>query len=96
MKRTIAFAVLATATVTTAIFYWYEIRPSRIRSTCEEKAVERAKDALKARADLIRARSGYVSDRERDLLNAADKDMYFPVDRDDSFRSCVRASGLQQ
>lgn len=34
------------------LFYWYEVRPSRIYSFCNKKAQEKAKELMKTKAEI--------------------------------------------
>jgi hypothetical protein len=42
-ERVIAFFLLLTVGV--GLFYWYELRPSQIRSACSERAKEETREA---------------------------------------------------
>ncbi|GIK23755.1 MAG: hypothetical protein BroJett006_00010 [Betaproteobacteria bacterium] len=64
-------------------FYWYEYRPSRIRSACEIHATEQAQEFLKQMMGKNQPK-GFPEG----LYNQANKEAYY--------LSCVREQGLER
>jgi hypothetical protein len=64
-------------------FYWYEYRPSRIRSACEMQATEQAHDFLK---QMMGKRAS------KDLPEG----LYIEANKEGFYLSCVRKQGLER
>lgn len=81
--KTRFFIMASCALVTALLFYWYEYRPSAIRSTCETEAIDRAKKLLKTKSRM-----------DSDMVQAADNNMFLFDDKDLYYNSCLRKNGL--
>lgn len=70
-----------------SLFYWYEIRLSRIYSTCHYEAIERAM-AIKSLKIQLENKSG--------LEKLLEKGAYSKDDYDYTYKQCLRKKGIHK
>lgn len=66
------------------LFYWYQIRPSKIYSKCEVEAVKQAKDSLETK----------VKAGATEYSKAAEKGMFLKNDYNYAYKGCLRKYGI--
>ena len=74
-------------------FYWFQFRPSRIRTNCTREATEKSRDLLKALID----KPGYYErgmsqEKLEDMYNAG---LHFKDDYNSYYRTCLNEKGLE-
>ena len=79
--------ILVLLLIGTGLFYWYQVRPSRIYSVCHEKAIERAQELLKIKIEI--GASGLYKE-------AAEKELYIKDDYDYQYKQCLRERGINR
>jgi len=63
-------------------FYWYEYRPSQIRSICERQSIEQAQELFKQ-----------ITGKK---LSKGSEGLYFIANKEAYYLSCVREQGLER
>lgn len=81
-KNKLLLIILA---VLALIFYWYEVRPSQIRQSCDISATESAQSLLKTKAELSSAYKELV-----------EKDLYLKDDYASIYSKCLSSKGLKK
>lgn len=69
------------------VFYWYEYRPTKIRSACIEEATNAAIETMKDRAKM---EDGWRDDYRK----AAKQGFYLVSDKEQKYKDCLRNHGL--
>lgn len=67
-------------------FYWYQWRPSQIKSDCVEIAANKARELLKTKVEIDSLNSAYK--------RAAEKNLYLRADYDSNYKVCLQQHGL--
>lgn len=68
------------------LFYWFQIRPSQIKSGCTEQAKEEARSSLRKKAGMDPFNSEYKK--------AVEQNMYLKKDNEDFYQDCLHSKGL--
>jgi lipopolysaccharide export system protein LptC len=74
-------------------FYWFQYRPSRVRTNCTEEANEKARKLLKTLID----KPGYYERgmSQQELEEMYDAGLHFNIDYDSYYKNCLNEHGLK-
>lgn len=68
------------------LFYWFQMRPSSIRSSCVQSSIDEARNVVK-----IRAQMEYP---DYAVVEAAKKNLYYNKDYENYYKLCLQRAGL--
>ena len=80
---------LTIAAVIFVIFYWFDIRPVRINTTCTAQAGFSARALLKEKADVSSDPA-----TKKSYQQLVDKSMYLRSDYESYYKKCLREYGI--
>ena len=86
-NKNVLLTIVGIAIIAGGLFYWFQIRPSTIRSSCADTAVTKAKNIVKTRSSL----KLYDSD----LKATAERNLYYDRDYQTYYKRCLQEKGLK-